>query len=148
MNLSDGARRIDPMRAHPWKRLADDWPQIHVLHEDLGPHRMGSSRWLAGRPVGIVLHRGLSQVERRCVLAHELEHFDRGQPCATLRASIEARVLRDTARYLLPDLDEIAKALATYDSLYQSAAELWVTFPVLVDRLNGLTDAESEYVHR
>jgi hypothetical protein len=143
--LSDPERTLRAMAVNPWQRLAEDWPRIQVVYEDLGPHRMGESRFRAGKPVGIALHKDLNQVERRCTLAHELEHFDRGQPCETLRASIERRVLAATSKYLLPDLDLLADVLALYD-LYRAANELWVTFPVLVDRLKNMTDTELEHV--
>jgi hypothetical protein len=143
--LSDPGRTLRIMSVNPWQRLAEEWPRVPVVYADLGPHRYGESRWKAGRPVGIVLHRRLTQVQRRCTLAHELEHLDRGAPCETLRASIERRVINATARYLLPNLDLLAETLGAYD-LRRAADELWVTFPVLVDRLRSLTDKELEYV--
>lgn len=106
----------------------------------------GLTRWVSGRPVEIVLNCELTQVQRRVTIAHECEHLDRGAPCASLQASIEQRVLQATARYLLPDLDVLGQHLAVYD-LHRVADELWVTWPVLVDRLNGLSDDESLYVH-
>jgi len=143
--LSDPTRTLRVMKVNPWQRVAEDWPGIPVTYADLGPHRYGESHWKRGHPIGIVLHEQLTQVQRRCTLAHELEHLDRGAPCAALRASIERRVLTDTARYLLPDLDVLADMLAVYD-LRRVADEMWVTFPVLVDRLRGLTDRELDYV--
>jgi Zn-dependent peptidase ImmA (M78 family) len=131
----------------PWTRAGDEWAHIQIVRMDLGNrHRHGETRWLNGRPVAIVLNSCLNQRERRCTLAHEIEHLERGQPCGSLRAVIEARVCADTARYLLPDLEQIGKTLAVYD-LRQAAAELWVTYKVLIDRLNGLTNDQSLYVH-
>lgn len=145
--LSDPERTLRIMLVNPWQRLAAEWPHIPVNYEDLGNvHKHGVSRWAAdGKPLEIVLHERLTQVQRRCALAHELAHLDRGAPCESLRASIERRVIAETARYLLPDLDLLAAALAVYD-LRRAANELWVTFPVLVDRLRGLTDHELDFV--
>lgn len=144
--LSDPARTLRVMSINPWQRLAEQWPGIPVVYADLGStYRHGISRWKHGRPVEIALHERLTQVQRRCALAHELEHLDRGAPCESLRASIERRVLNATARYLLPDLDLLADALSVYD-WHRAADELWVTFPVLVDRLKALTDREVERV--
>lgn len=146
--LSDLNRILPLVQVNPWQRLVEDWPQIRVEHEDTGsPYRHGVTHWADGTPIRVVLHKALSQVQRRCALAHELEHLDRGRPCESLRASIERRVLRDTARYLLPDLGIVGAALTVY-SLRQAAAELWVTFPVLVDRLNHLSAKEAEYLGR
>lgn len=132
---------------NPWRRAADDWPHIQIVRRDLGDRtRRGETRWLNGEPIAIALHTCLNQRERRSTLAHELEHLDRGQPCGTLRAAIEARVRAATARYLIPDVEHLGRTLSIYD-LRQAAVELWVTYPVLIDRLNHLSDAESLYVH-
>lgn len=133
------------MTPHPWQRLARDWPDVNVTYADLG-HRWGVTRWWPNGTKQIVLHQDLNQVKRRCVIAHECEHLDRGAPCETLRASIERQVISATARYLIPDLDILGETLGVYD-LRRAANELWVTFPVLVDRLNGLSDDDSLYVH-
>jgi hypothetical protein len=144
--LSDPGRMIRVMQVNPWQRLAEQWPRVQVTYGDLGsPHRHGLTRWRGRRPLGITLHQDLTQVQRRCALAHELEHLDRGAPCETLRASIERRVMAATAKYLLPDLDLLADTLACYD-LHRGAAELWVTFPILVERLRTLTEGEMEFV--
>lgn len=131
------------MHPNPWRRLAEDWPDVSVTYADLG-HRWGITEW-APSGARIVLHRDLNQVKRRCVIAHECEHLDRGAPCDSLRASIEQRVLDATARYLLPDLEVVARTIGVYD-LRRAADELWVSFPVLVDRLNGLRDGELDLV--
>lgn len=144
MRLSDPALSIGGVIPHPWRRLGDDWPEVRVVRADLG-HRWEITRWENPHPV-VYLHQELNQVQRRTAVAHACEHLDRGVPCETLRASIEARVVAATARYLLPDLDQIADALAIYDAR-RAAEELWVPWGVLVDRLNGLSDAESDYVH-
>jgi hypothetical protein len=145
-DLSEQERTLRIMKVNPWLRLAEDWPQMPVTFLDLGSiHRHGVTRWYEGQPVALMLHYQLTQVQRRCTLAHELEHLDRGAPCDTLKASIERRVITATAKYLLPDLDMLADMLAVYD-LRRAADELWVTFPVLVDRLRGMTDRELEYV--
>jgi hypothetical protein len=144
--LSDPPRTLRIMQVNPWQRLAENWPGVPVDYADLGsPHRHGLTTWEAGQPLRVSLHQQLTQVQRRCALAHELEHLDRGAPCETLRASIERRVIAATARYLLPDLELLAETIGAYD-LRRAADELWVTFPVLVDRLRALTDRELEYV--
>ena len=149
MKLSVGPRRVAEVGGppNPWARAGKDWAHVQIVHRRLAsPHHRGETRWLAGEPVAVVLNTCLSQRERRCTLAHELEHLERGQPCGTLRSYIEARVVRATSLYLLPDLEHVADTLGAYDA-HTAAAELWVTFPVLIDRLNNLTDTEADYVY-
>jgi DNA invertase Pin-like site-specific DNA recombinase len=102
------------MHPNPWDRLGHDWPEVPCRAADLGM-TWGLTRWVAGRPVEIVLNSRLTQVQRRVTVAHECEHLDRGAPCASLQASIEQRVLRATARYLIPDLGVLGRHLAVYD---------------------------------
>lgn len=101
---------------------------------------------MASGRIVIVLDRHLNQVERRVCIAHETRHLERGAPCGSLRSWDETKVRNATARWLIPSIDVLAEAVTTYD-YHRAADELWVTFPVLIDRLNGLTDAESDYVH-
>lgn len=132
------------MLPNPWRRFAEDWPQLHVEYADLG-FRHGLTRWVGCHPVAVVLHSALTQRQRRVAIAHECEHLDRGRPCETLRATIEQRVLDATAKWLLPDLDQIAEIVAVYD-LHQAAEALWVTYPCLVDRFRCMSNDELEYV--
>lgn len=145
MRVVGGDRQDAHVIPNPWHRLRDEWPDVKWFSTNLG-RRRAETRWYGDGRVEIHLHRDLIQIQRRASLAHELEHLDRGAPCHTLKASIEQRVLTATARYLLPDLDAIRDAIEVYD-LRRAAEELWVPFVVLVDRLNGLTDRESRYVH-
>ncbi|MGN6609946.1 MAG: hypothetical protein ACTHMS_23420 [Jatrophihabitans sp.] len=130
-------RRVYP---DPWKRFARDWPDIPIKFADLGDI-WALTRWRDGRPIDVLLHSRLTQVERRVAITHECEHLDRGAPCQTLKASIEQRVITATARWLLPDIHRLADALAVYD-MHRAATELWVTFPLLMDRIKSLTEQE------
>lgn len=143
--LSDPTRTLRVMQVNPWQRFAEDWPRVTVEYRPIAGHRHAETYWQRGKPVRVVLDHKLSQVQRRCALAHELEHLDRGAPCESLRASIERRVVKATAKYLLPDLELLAGMLTVYD-LRRAADELWVTFPILIDRLRGMSDRELEYV--
>lgn len=144
--LSEPLRTLRVMDVNPWQRLAEEWPTIQVIYRRLPtPHDWGQARWKNGRPVGIVLHEDLTQVQRRCALAHELEHFAQGSPCGTIRPAAEKRVIRATALYLLPDIDLIAAALADC-TVHQAAEDLWVTWSVLVERLRAMSDAELDYI--
>jgi hypothetical protein len=142
--LSAGVRTLRPMHPDPWARFAEDWPAVTWRPVDLGL-RWGLTRWADGRPLEVLLHCDLTQVQRRVTIAHECEHLDRGAPCRTMRARDEQKVRDSTARYLIPDLGQLAAHLAAYD-VHRAADELWVTYPVLVDRLRGLSDTELERV--
>lgn len=125
---------------HPWRDLRD-----HLAHVTVHWRTLPSP--VSGCTDGerVWLHDGLSQVERRCVLAHELEHVRRGHREAQ-PAAVEREVRRSVARYLLPDLAALAGALAWANTQDEAAEELWVTPAVLRDRLEGLTEAERAWL--
>lgn len=124
----------------PWQYLADRHPEVKVrLRADLG-RRWGQTVWLEGVPE-IHLALDLGKTQRRCTLAHELQHVLRGAPCQPLCPADEADVVEATARWLLPDLLPIAVALAGYE-LTEAAERLMVTRNVLTDRLDSLTEDE------
>lgn len=83
-----------------------------------------------------------TQVERRCLLAHELVHLERGhigcQPPA-----VERDVRAEVARRLIPPT-ELAKVIPWSLCPEEAAEELHVTREVLADRLQELTQAEKE----
>ena len=124
---------------HPWRdlrSLAHVTVHWRTLAAPMSGCTDGERVWL---------HDGLSQVERRCVLAHELEHVRRGHHEAQ-PAAVEREVRRAVARYLLPDLAAVAGALAWAHDRVEAAEELWVTEAVLQDRLDGLTEAERAWL--
>lgn len=127
----------------PWLHLATYWPEVVVEFADLHNLR-GYTTWPEdGGPPYITLNRRLTQVQRRCTLAHETRHLERGMPCQGYRAQDEARVRRATARWLLPAISLVAAAVATMD-IFTAAESLWVTVPVLMDRLRYQTDVEHQ----
>ncbi|MFL0459085.1 ImmA/IrrE family metallo-endopeptidase [Kytococcus sedentarius] len=124
---------------HPWRDLRD--------LRDLTLHWRRLPWPVSGCTDGerVWLHDGLSQVERRCVLAHELEHVRRGHREAQ-PAAVEREVRRAVAAYLLPDLAVVAGAMAWAHARDEAAEELWVTPAVLQDRLEGLTEEERAWM--
>lgn len=88
----------------------------------------------------VVVASGLSVVQERCVLAHELEHvLAEDADCANQVAAVrqERRADLEAARKLvaISDLAEVAQWTA---DLYTAAAELQVTERLLEVRLNDL----------
>lgn len=110
----------------------------HVVVEWSRPHP--GSPGATGGHTRIWLDPRMSQVERRCVLAHELVHLERGhsgcQPPAVERA-----VRAETARRLVAT-EDLAGAVPWVLSLIELADELWVTPLVLADRLLMLDPVE------
>lgn len=96
----------------------------------------------------VVLARGLTQAERRCTIAHETQHVLRGPVPAYLRPREEARVDREAARMLLPDIAVIAETLAWAHTVEEAAEELWVDVDTLRCRLRTLHPSERGFVNR
>lgn len=116
---------------HPWRDLAA-LTHVVVHWRDLHTGTWGATNGLDR----IWLDKRLLQVERRCTLAHELEHIRRGhrgcQPPV-----VEQRVAHAAARYLLPDPHQVADALVWAGGCVDEAAdELWVDPPTLEARLD------------
>lgn len=80
------------------------------------------------------------QTQRRCTLAHELEHLRRGHT-GPVTAAEERRVRQAVARYLVP-LDALVDALLWSLDEHDLADELFVDVQVVQDRLAGLADGE------
>lgn len=84
----------------------------------------------------------MNQVERRCVLMHELVHLRRGhRGCQS--PTTERQVRAEAARYLIA-IEDLEQEAAWALSLAELADELWVTEMVLCDRLSSLTDRERQ----
>ena len=84
-------------RYDPWRELELYWPEIEVITEPMRGSLLGELRY----PV-IALRAGTSAAQRRCTLAHELVHLERGVlDCAAYRAAEELRVHSLAARRLI-----------------------------------------------
>lgn len=88
----------------------------------------------------IVLATGLSTVQERCVLAHELEHVwaddtDCGNRLASVRQERRADIEASRKLIAISDLAEVAQWAP---DIYTAASELMVTERLLEIRLNDL----------
>lgn len=127
---------------NPWRMLRD-FEEVRLRFSNLPDGILGAT--LHGRKA-ILLDKRMPYVQRRCVLAHELAHWERGPvPCVpVLAAREEAACDLIAARRLIP-LDALAD-LAWCDNLGQAAEELDVTEDVLACRLDHLTDSERDHL--
>lgn len=128
---------------HPWRELRG---MPHVVLDVVGD-LPADVRALTDGQRRVWLRAGMSQVQRRCTIAHELTHLRRGhrgcQPPA-----VEASVRRETARCLVPDVHRLGEELAWAHDLGEAADALWVTREVLADRLGSLHPAERAILQR
>lgn len=117
---------------HPWRDLRA-LAHVVVHHVELHPGVWG----VGDGESRIWLDRRLGQVERRCTLAHELEHLHRGHH-GCQDAAVEAVVAAAAARYLLPDPNVVADALVwAHGDVEAAADELWVDELTLRARLDA-----------
>lgn len=97
----------------------------------------------------VTVDKRLLQAERRCTIAHELEHIRRG-PLPTdpvLAAREEAAIDQAVARRLVT-LDALAAALAWSSDPHEVAEELWVDVPTLLTRIHHLHPSERAYLNQ
>lgn len=131
-------------RYNPWRHAGR--LNVKILLRAL-PHQMLGYWHFPSRT--ILLHPRLTQTERRCVLAHELAHVERGDHgrCASdwHQSKQEAEVHEVAARRLIR-IEQLALALLLHDNLHDQAEELWVTPHTLRVRLECLTAAEREFI--
>ena len=123
---------------HPWRRLRglDDW----LLEWDQLPEGIcGEINWPTHT---ITIDPRLSQAQRRCTLAHELEHVVRG-PGGGPR---EEREVEGIAARRLVELDALVDAVRWSPWPDEVADELWIDRAMLDARLSGLAQWEMTYI--
>ena len=129
---------------HPWRdfRTLIEWTLIWA---DL-PDMMGQTCWSTRT---ITLDRQLTQAERRCTIAHEIEHARRGPVLnePNLAAKEEHAIDASVARRLI-GIEDLGEALAWAHSHAEAAEDLWVDLPTLQARLRYLHPSERHYLRR
>ena len=120
---------------HPWRALRE---MTHVVVEWIRPHPRAPGA-TNGADV-IWLDPRLSQVERRCVLTHELVHLEYGHRGCQPPAVEQAVRVRTAER--LVELEDLAAAVKWTVDPDELAEELWVTPMVLQDRVAALSASE------
>jgi hypothetical protein len=97
----------------------------------------------------VTLALGMSQAERRCTIAHETQHIERGPVPPHEVPGEELLIDRLVARLLIPSLPELVDALAWAGGHLETAADaLWVDDYLLQVRLAALTAPERAYAGR
>lgn len=113
------------------------------------------SRELRGDTVGEWNRAGLSlcstlnQAERRCTLTHEIVHIERGPvPDDRYLANKEERVVDCITARRLISLEHLIDALVWNRccTTEETADDLWVDLPTLMNRVQNLTASERRYV--
>ncbi len=130
---------------HPWRRFAEltDWS---LRWAELPPGVMGRT---CHRTRTVTLALGMSQAERRCTIAHETEHIERGPVTPQQAPREELAVDRRVARLLIPSVHQLVEAMTWAGGHLESAADaLWVDDYLLTVRLRSLSDRERSYVNR
>lgn len=122
---------------HLWAALRDAVRQQWTLTR--GDLPLGTWGLTRHEEKEVVIATGLTEVEARCTLVHELVHVDRGPVPAGWQAQEENRVSRIAARELLPSIRRVADALVWADwCLHEAAEELDVDVDTLGWRLRTL----------
>lgn len=112
----------------------------------LPPGLMGST---CHRRRVITLDLRLSQAERRCTIAHELEHVERGpMPADPILAAREEEAIDRAVARRLVTIRALGDALAWARTRDEAAEELWVDVATLEARLRSLHPAERAYLNR
>lgn len=93
----------------------------------------------------VVLTKDMTQAERRCTIAHEVEHIERGPAHPSHRAWDEREVDKAVARKLI-GIRDLGEALAWTSCEHQIADELWVDVATLRARLAHLHPSERHYL--
>lgn len=131
---------------HPWRALRhlETWTLIWSL---LPGDTLGITDWSTRT---ITLDPRQLQSERRCTIAHEVEHVRRGplrsrDPVHVARE--ESRVHRTVARQLI-NLDRLGDALSWSLDPHEVAEALWVDVDTLRTRIDHLHPSERAHLRR
>jgi hypothetical protein len=124
---------------NPWKHLALAYPHVTVItHQEL-PDRMWGLR--AGDLIWLC--RKLNQTRRRCTLAHEIVHLERGiTPADPVGQAREERTVSELAARRLITIDHLVDGLRWTQDASELAEHLWVDLPTLRARMASLDPIE------
>jgi hypothetical protein len=135
-------------RYDPWRDLHENWPEVEIVIEPMDGNLLGEVRD-GGRL--IALREGTSSGQRRCTLAHEIVHLERGlHDCGPWQGREEALVHAEVALRLIPirPLADSIRILGGDDAPSALAQILDVDLETLQVRQRLLTSAERKDLRR
>lgn len=138
----DGAGAVRDPRDY----LRRYWPRVPIRTRRLAEGKRGSTNWPAVGPPQIQLSADLDEPSQRAVLAHEMLHVERGPADEWERDAEEGAVLRQTARWLLPDPKLVYAAMREH-GLHGAAELLGLPARVLLMRMRKLSRHEALTVY-
>lgn len=134
-----------PAGTDPW-----DWwwevfaPQQVVIYVGDTGDDWAWTQWSAAGPF-VTFHYNLTASQRSTSIAHEMHHLAIGGVCRSLCARNEKLVRRETARWLLPDIEYVAHLLRR-QAAGAAALKLGVDRDVLHHRIDTATPTERNIV--
>lgn len=133
---------------HPWRHLRSLGQGVTYSKE---PTPGNKPAWWSPRSDHILMRPDLSQVERRCHLAHELAHRDlkHSGECGanrSLTVQKQERAADELAAGRLIDLERFIDALCWSDDEDLIADYLWVTRHMLTVRVKTMLGGERRIV--
>lgn len=140
-NTQNGGRK----RWNPWRHIGVHYPHIKVSCR----HILPGTRRASWTKHGIYIDKTLDQVARRCALAHEIVHLERGPvPEHPQLALVEERAVSVIAAQRLIPLEDLTEAVMWVDlsDPHELAEELWVDPVTLKIRLESLRPHEHDHI--
>jgi Zn-dependent peptidase ImmA (M78 family) len=132
----------------PYLHVYERWPGAEVVVEPLHRGLLGETRW---PPLQIALAAQSSPAQRRCTLAHEIVHLERGLDDPGPWADREELQVHAEASRRLIDIEALADALRELGGsgdLAALAVALDVDVETIALRLRRLTPVERRRLRR
>lgn len=152
---SHSSRRRLPIRTDrhvwpydPWADVRDNWPQVRVVIEPMTGDLLGEVR---DDGLVIALRAGTSAAQRRCTLAHEIVHLERGiLDCGPWLQREEVQVHTEVSLRLIPlaALADAVRALGGADDQAALAQWLEVDSETLAMRVSRLSAGDRRTLRR
>lgn len=139
-DVVDGPPKRRTPLPDPYAYIEEFFPGVEVRAADLGTD-WGLTTWDSEGHATVYYACDLGDIQRRCVLFHEIRHLHRGPPCSARCPVDEADCREETARWLLPDARALGETVAHY-SVAEAADRLGVLPSIIHDRVDSFTDEE------
>jgi hypothetical protein len=132
-----------PAGSNPWEWYWDLMADrgVYLYATKFADAKRGLTAWNKDGGAVISLDYRLNAAQRRVTLAHELHHLAIGGICETYCPANEKLVITETARWLLPDIEQVAHLLRK-GSVGSTAAKLKVNTGLIFERLDAVTAKE------